>query len=371
MNNEALHLSKTTNLCKNANHKKYPSQYIISEFVPQGGYHCITNSLKQLFQYYDHPLSEEMLFGIASGIQFTYLNLPSGPFVSGRSNVFRFEENLAKRLNISIQCKRSTSYDKTTRRIKQLIASNNPVLTYVDMYFLNYLNMNGHFGGHSIILFGYDDEKEVFYVSDRDNDDFAISSPKGKIQSNYHLVSYDEFRNARTSQYRPYPTHNKYLEIDFSNYQGITKDNIISSIQVSCANMLDIPNKMNGVNGIRKFSREIKTWDRLDNKIYSHTRITNYFQISADGGTGGGAFRKMYSKFLEEANSYLRNNVVNECAIQLQSISKQWDKLAHGLFKPGHSLGDGMSLINLSKLLEEIAEGEDAVFQNLRNEFPE
>ena len=35
--------------------------------IPQGGKHCITNSLKQIFSYYGYLLSEEMMFGLASG----------------------------------------------------------------------------------------------------------------------------------------------------------------------------------------------------------------------------------------------------------------------------------------------------------------
>ena len=66
---------------------------IIEDFTPQGGKHCITNSLKQIFTYYGYPMSEEMIFGLASGLSFLYLNQSDSPMVNGRIKVFEFEEN--------------------------------------------------------------------------------------------------------------------------------------------------------------------------------------------------------------------------------------------------------------------------------------
>ena len=46
----------------------------VENFVPQGGKHCITNSLKQIFTYYGYPMSEELMFGLVWIILFLYLN---------------------------------------------------------------------------------------------------------------------------------------------------------------------------------------------------------------------------------------------------------------------------------------------------------
>ncbi|MCR1928663.1 BtrH N-terminal domain-containing protein [Enterococcus gallinarum] len=54
---------------------------VIENFIPQGGKHCITNSLKQIFSYYNYPMSEEMIFGIASGLSFLYINQAYSPMI--------------------------------------------------------------------------------------------------------------------------------------------------------------------------------------------------------------------------------------------------------------------------------------------------
>lgn len=142
----------------------------VENFVPQGGKHCITNSLKQIFTYYGYPMSEELMFGLASGLSFLYLNQAASPMINGRTKVFEFEKMLADRLQITIHCRAGKNYERIFQTTKQMIDAGEPVLVYVDMPFLPYLGLDAqsHFGGHAIVLFGYDEEQHKFLVSDRD-----------------------------------------------------------------------------------------------------------------------------------------------------------------------------------------------------------
>ena len=36
------------------------------------GYHCQTNSLAKIFHYHGHPLSEDMMLGLGSGMGFIF-----------------------------------------------------------------------------------------------------------------------------------------------------------------------------------------------------------------------------------------------------------------------------------------------------------
>ena len=83
------------------------------------------------------------------------------------------------------------------------------------MSYLKYLNLeeDSHFGGHAIVIFGYDDKENKFYISDRDNSDNPIRTPKGYISKDYHLANYFEIEQARSSNHRPFPAKNKYLDM--------------------------------------------------------------------------------------------------------------------------------------------------------------
>lgn len=304
---------------------------IIEGFLPCGGKHCITNALKQLFAYYGHPLSEEMIFGLGEGLDFTYLNLSGAPMVSGRSKVLEFENQLSKRLNAAIKFKTGRDSDKVFQAAKKMIDLGRPVLIYVDMPFLPYLSLSddSHFGGHAVILFGYDDEREVFYVSDRDHSDYPVKTPGGNISEDYHLVSYLQMREARASAARPFPANNKYLsEIRFPDRMDLKEEAILSAISGVCNKMLNPPAKLKGISGIEKFSREVLKWPSFGTEKVKRAGITNYFQISKDGGTGGGIFRKMYGDFLVEASGLLNSNAVLQIGRQYISLSAGWDKVA-------------------------------------------
>lgn len=330
--------------------------FIIEDFKPSGGKHCITNALKQVFDYYHCPLSEAMLFGIGSGLAFTYINLASSPMISGRSKPIEFEERLAKRLVISLKCRQPKNYPIALAKIKKLIQQNHPVLIYADMAFLNYLEMdqNSHFGGYALVLFGYDDEYKEYYVSDRDNSDYPIRTPKGEIACNYHRVSYQEMEQARNSSFRPFPANNKYLEFDFSPYKGIQKEEIIAAIKDTCESMLRPPAKLLGVNGIIKFSQEILKWKQFDQNKRKIAGITNYFQISKDGGTGGGIFRKMYGEFLIEADRILCDLMLEQIGRDFIKLGEEWDTLAKKLWQLGNT-GDESLLHPLSERIYGLA----------------
>lgn len=341
---------------------------IISNFTPLGGNHCITNSLKQVFNYNNQTISEEMMFGLASGLSFLYINQEKSPMVNGRTKVFEFEKKLAKRLNIGVQCKSGTNYERVFDNIKKIIDSDQPVLVYVDMAYLNYLGMNedSHFGGHAVVIYGYDDEAQTVWISDRDNHDYPIRSPKGEISMDYHLVSYEEFMKARNSSFKPFPANNKYLIFNFNNIHQITPEILKEAIQETCESMLTPPAHLLGINGIEKFSKEILKWNKFTNEKLSNAGVTNYFQISQDGGTGGGIFRKMYGNFLIESSTIFQNEKVKTIGKQFLKVADAWDDIANDLWCLSESL-DTTLLEKISKKIVIIIGEERELYFSLYN----
>lgn len=303
----------------------------VEGFTPLGGSHCITNALKQLFCYYGHPLTEEMIFGLGEGLDFTYINLSNAPMVSGRSKILEFEETLAKHLGIKIKFKNGKDDAKIFTAAKKMIDANQPVFVYVDMACLPYLSLHesGHFGGHAVVIFGYDDERECFYTSDRDNNGSPIRTPAGDIAEDFHFVRYEDMRKARSSPSRPFPANNKYIaEIDCKRFRGVDAGNILPAVSGVCKKMLSPAAKLKGIWGIGKFSKEIIKWASFGSGKLKRVGVTNYFQITRDGGTGGGIFRRMYGGFLIESAKMLDNQVFQQAGEGFISLSGKWDALA-------------------------------------------
>lgn len=339
---------------------------IVDDFKTQGGKHCITNSLKQVFTYYGYAMSEEMMFGLASGLSFLYINQSTSPMVNGRTKVFDFEKKLAKRLNIKIRCRAGKDYDHICAAAKRMIDTDDPVLIYVDMPYMGYLGMDkdSHFGGHAVVLFGYDDLKRKFWVSDRDNHNHPIQVPGGQIAEDYHLVDYAELERARSSSCRPFPANNKYLTFDFGGYRRPGKEALREAVEETCRTMLNPPAQLLGINGIMKFSKEILKWEKFDSTKLRNAGIVNYFQINEAGGTGGGIFRNMYGRFLTEAAHILENDTIALLGQEFVRASKLWDDIAEDLWQLA-STGDTGHLKKMSDAIRHMYDMEKALYQSL------
>lgn len=61
-------------------------------------HHCVTGSLRHIYEYHDYPISEEMLLGLGAGVGFIYWHTKGTlPFLGGRANLERpGEEGLEK-----------------------------------------------------------------------------------------------------------------------------------------------------------------------------------------------------------------------------------------------------------------------------------
>jgi len=121
--------------------------------------------------------------------------------------------------------------------------------------------------------------------------------------------------------------------------------------------MLNAPAQLLGINGIYKFSREVKKWKNYNGNKLKLAGITNYFMISADGGTGGGAFRNMYGKFLIESSTFLNSKEIALIGDKFIHIAKDWDKTANDL-KVLYETGNVNILDNISRGIQKIADDE-------------
>ncbi len=340
---------------------------IVKNFTPQGGCHCITNSLKQIFYFNDYPISESMLFGLGSGLGFVYINLANSPMIAGREKIGVFETNIENRTGIKIRIKTPKNETVAFNKLLKSIKNQNPVLVYVDMPYLDYLNMqnSGHFGGHSVVVFGFDNIEECFYVSDRDNSDWQIHTPSGKIGADFHKVSYDELMQARNSSHRPFPANNKWVDFDFSTSRPIDKNAIYEAINLNTNNLLDSPANLLGIKGIRKFAKETKKWLEFDIEKKKLTGITNYYMISSDGGTGGGIFRKMYGDFLHESADIVKNRELSTIGNEFLKIGEMWENIGVELMELYNS-GKDTIIQNLPPFILEIADKEEKELERLR-----
>ena len=128
--------------------------------------------------------------------------------------------------------------------------------------------------------------------------------------------------------------------------------------------MLNPPAQLLGINGIKKFSKEILKWKQFSTSKLKTAGVTNYFQINKDGGTGGGIFRKMYGEFLIEAAPIVKNECLFALGHKFIDIAEKWDDIANDMWQLSLT-ADAALLEKASASILKIYEDEKALYMTL------
>lgn len=292
------------------------------------GYHCVTNSLAKIYYHNNHPLSEDMLLGLGAGMGFIYWAPKGGyPFVGGRGNPKGFFADLGERTGVRITETSTASEKKAETALVERLKQREPVMVFGDMGYLPWFDMPGgyHFGGHTFVICGYDGKDRVL-VSDMDQ------KASGIKKGFYFATTLDKIRVARNSKFKPFPPKNASLDFDFSGFHEPTPEGIYASIKQTADAMLNPPIKNLGIRGIRHTAKEILKWPDLyhgDSLIMNLFNIYIFIEI---GGTGGGCFRYMYSRFLKEAAQLTGDKKLLEASALIDQSGQLFSK-AGLLFK--------------------------------------
>jgi len=294
------------------------------------GYHCQSGSLAKMYHYHGHPLSEDVLFGLGSGMGFIYWHMKGKPdkgieeyiFVGGRGNTKNFFQDIGKRTGVVIEKKSTGSEKKAEKALLEKLEAGEPVMVFGDMGFLPWFEMpeGYHFGGHTFTLCGYDGKGTCLAA---DMDQRATGLKKGF----HHEITLEQLRKARGSKFKPFPPKNAYLEFDFGGYRDPGQDDIYSAMRDTVEVMLNPPIKNIGVKGMRHAAKEILKWpDKLsEHSLRSH--LFNLYIFIEIGGTGGGCFRYIYARFLKEAAKITGNKSLNAVAETIDASGQAFSEI--------------------------------------------
>ena len=328
------------------------------------GYHCQTNSLAKIFHYYNHPLSEDMILGLGAGMGFIYwkMNIESTPyvFIGGRGNNKDFFYDLGKRTGVKINVVTTGSTKKAEISLLEIMEKKKPVMVFGDMGFLPWFTLpqGYHFGGHTFIICGYDG-KDTLLASDMDQT--ACGLKKGY----YFPITREQLSNARGSKFKPFPPKNAYLEFHFSEYHPPTKEDIYSSINQTVQSQLNPPIKNLGIKGIRHTAKEIIKWPDMFNEYDLRMNLFSLYIYIEIGGTGGGCFRYMYSRFLKEAADIIKNHKFIGPSEKIHKSGEMFTDIGL-MFKEAETAKDISDRIKkASTLFQKIADIEENAYTDL------
>jgi len=323
-------------------------------------HHCITGSVKHIYDFHRYPVSEDLLLGLGRGIGFVYFHLKgTDPFYGGRANHERpgeegLERTIGRRTGVQVESHSTTSAGVAQRSLRAMLEAREPVLVYVDMGFLPYFDFPAeyHFGGHVVVIAGHDPETDRVVVADRD----PVAHP----------VGWDVLEKARASKFKPFPPQHRWYSFDFTGARPIAAAEVRESIAEACRGMLAPPISNFGVKGIRKAITRTRKWpDLLDETALRRTCFNVALFIDHRGGTGGGIFRYMYARFLCEAAALTGEQRLAGLSPELVSIGDRWEDVAKVFARAAEAPDPQDLLLEATEPMGEIADREQAFWEAL------
>ena len=325
------------------------------------GYHCQTNSLAKIYHHYNHPVSEDMLLGLGSGMGFIFWHQKGNyPFIGGRANLKSFFNDAGKRTSVKIEFKTTASSQKAENRLLQLLNEQTPVMMYGDMGMLPWFDFpeHYHFGSHTFVICGYDGQHTVL-ASDMEQK--AAGLKKGI----YASVSLDNLKKARNSTFKPFPPKNAWLEFDFGCFKNPGRDDIYAAVKQTAERMLTPPISNAGIKGFYRTAVEMEKWPGQFNDKQLRMALFNIYIFIEIGGTGGGCFRYMYSRFLKEASQITGNNTMETASDMIFESGKLFTEVGL-LFKNIESSKSIDKEINFAaEKLRQAAKVEESAYKHL------
>ena len=173
-------------------------------------HHCVTGSMRHVYVFHDHDVSEDMLLGLGAGLGFIYWHTKGmAPMFGGRANVGRpgeegLEVTSGRRTGVHVEKHYTGSARKAEKTLLELLGAGEPAMILVDMGFLPYFDQlpeDFHFGGHMVVVGGFDPVTRGTLVADRDGP--------------WHSVSWEDLAQARGSKFKPFPPMNTWFTFDF------------------------------------------------------------------------------------------------------------------------------------------------------------
>ncbi|HSJ59507.1 MAG TPA: BtrH N-terminal domain-containing protein [Anaerolineae bacterium] len=282
-------------------------------------HHCVTGSMRHVYAHNGHDVSEEMLLGLGEGVSFSYWHFQGQPpFLGGRGMPKPSMEQLAgQRTGVEIGLHTTTSARKAHQAMLDALDSGQPLMIGCDMGFLPYFDFGGeeyHFGGHAVVVCGYDADTGTVLIADRD--------------AELHPVPLADLERARASTFKPFPPKNLWYTFDFTRKRSPSAGEVREAVVAQARLMLEPPIRNIGVAGIHKAAGAVPRWPgKLNADEVRWALFNTYIFVSPEGGSGGGNFRYMFSRFLAEARELTGDSRLEESAEEFRQVGDDWEAL--------------------------------------------
>ena len=272
------------------------------------GNHCGSTALRNLLAFHGLEISEEMALGLGAGVCFYYVELPDGSpsrFTNGR--VGKLEEQFVELTGIELRMDTAEDPGESWRLAREVVDAGRPALLLSDLYHLDHYGKSAHFPGHAVVLAGYDDE--LAYLSDTGFEELQTTR-------------LENLAKARHEQHPVYPLAGHMFSVPDGQDPHDPREAAPRAIARGAKQMFEPElGEFQGMPALERFAAEVGHWPEATEDWQWSARFN--YQVIERRGTGGGNFRLMYARFLEEAGC-------DEARLAFEA-AERWTELAAAL----------------------------------------
>jgi Butirosin biosynthesis protein H, N-terminal/Domain of unknown function (DUF4872) len=309
------------------------------------GHHCGSTALRNLLGFHGVEISEEMAFGLGAGACFYYLVVEGtspSRFTNGRAA--RLEESFLELTEAPLRLRTDDDPDAAWALAREAVDEGRPALILTDLYYLDHYGRSAHFPGHAVVLAGYDEE--LAWLSDTAFEDLQTTS-------------LESLREARHSKQPIFPLEGHIVdlppgaELDEADLRAHAP----RAIERAAKEMIEPAlSEYQGLPALSRFAGEVQRWPEVADDWQWCVRFL--YQVIERRGTGGGNFRRMYARFLEEAG-YKQSSLAHDAA-------ERWTALAIAAREASETQGlDPARWERLASLPGEVLEAEERLWTSL------
>jgi len=278
--------------------------------------HCENGVITKLLRLAGHDyMTEPLAFGLGSGlfyIHLPYIKFNGGPAISFRTMPGRIFKRTCDSLKIEVSSKKFRDEQKAQEYLDNLLAQDIVVGCQVGVFNLTYFppEYRFHFNAHNLIVYG------------KENGNYLISDP---VMDKVSILSAEELNRVRFAKGMLAPNgHLYFIKKTQPISEELIRKGIERGIKRNVRDMLYIPGKIAGVDGILYTSNKIRTWrNKLGVRKAGHY-LGQIIRMQEEIGTGGGGFRFIYAAFLEEAAKYCQNDNLLKISDEFTKSGDLW-----------------------------------------------
>jgi hypothetical protein len=280
------------------------------------GRHCGSTGIRDLVNFHGLDFDEPMCFGIGAGLGLWYLKadrLPATRMVHVRS--LDLENQFFTRIGTPFAWQHYENRDESETALRACLDSGRPAIIQTDIYHLPYYQSRTHFPGHLITVWGYDEPRQTFFVTDTERPD---------VQA----VHFENMKAARFSGGGIFDLQGNLFAPEALSPPDNLPEVIRQAIAYNSRVLLDDSQEMQGLRALAVWQEDLEQWPGFDDWQWT-ARLA--YQIIEKRGTGGGGFRLMYRDFLISARTFLKDLVSPELIDRMGKTAVSWTALSQAL----------------------------------------